>query len=205
MTERIYNPNILPLIEKAEKEFDLYTLSAGTCSENNLHVMAKHNKLPVYIVYSAPFNDSSSTHYGTPAEVSCYNRLDDAAENLLMRETNQQDSKTIEPSDTTWTHVYESNDPALPAKLNELNNQKREELQINIVAVYYKEKHKAYILAQRKSDMRYVVWTAYYTGEDITRHSERNFLIQHSEYYNGAYDMSIYQGVREIKRRINNA
>lgn len=77
-------------------------------------------------------------------------------------------------------------------KIGRLLFQKEKELNLVVVGQEFDDRKNLHVLCNRRFDNSYVVWTAYNTGEEKT--SFENF-------YNGKYDMTLEEGVRELERR----
>lgn len=66
-------------------------------------------------------------------------------------------------------------------KINDLLKIKSEELNIEIVKQEIARNKDLHVLAFRKFDSSYIVWTSYYTGEEKT---------SYVGFYNGSYDLT---------------
>lgn len=82
----------------------------------------------------------------------------------------------------------------LSKKLDALLKHKEEQLNITVIDVAYDSNNHAHVLAKRKSDDSFVVWTSTNTGESKTTYID---------FYNGKYDMDLNAGVTELNRRAN--
>lgn len=77
-------------------------------------------------------------------------------------------------------------------KIENLINTNQEKLNVHVVATKMDEGKNLHILCKREFDDSYVTWTSYYTGE------EKNSFVG---FYDGHYDMTLEQGVRDLERR----
>ena len=80
----------------------------------------------------------------------------------------------------------------LPQRLVQVITEKEKELGFTTLEVMQDKEGNAYLLAKRAVDGTYIVWSAYNTGDDLTAYTGL---------YSGAYDLSLEEGIAEMKRR----
>lgn len=97
-----------------------------------------------------------------------------------------------EQDDYEYIQVIPTNNKKSKEKLDALIKRKEEQLDIMVIDVAYDSDNNAHILAKRKSDNSFIVWTSINTGEMETTYVD---------FYNGSYDMDLNTGVMELNRR----
>lgn len=81
----------------------------------------------------------------------------------------------------------------LEQKLKDLIQKEEKRLNVSVIGVEKGKNNNAYILARKKSNGEYCVWTSFYTGEIET---------SYEGFYSGEYTFELMEAIKEFTNRV---